>query len=203
MGTLQHSNIPPIFSFIRNFILLGMALIVWIKYPKGEIGIAKWKTRLVLLVMCASIFVTGFTFRIPPIFRKNSGEHRFHNQHIQNTELSKYLKTSPDSTYLVFCFSYTCAHCWNSIENLRQYKKRNTVDSVIVFATGEVSDKLFFMENFQPDFSIKDLPKNEMIRMVDAFPTAFYVHNDTIKVIIQSVLPSPITFMKYYLTSSE
>ena len=32
-GTL-YTNLPPVFSFIRNFILIGMSLIVWIKYPR-------------------------------------------------------------------------------------------------------------------------------------------------------------------------
>lgn len=202
-GTLQPSNIPPIFTFIRNFILLFMSFIVWIKYPKGEIVAAKWKKHLVLLVICPSIFVSGFTFRMPSFLKDNSGKHKYQNQIIKNTELSKYIKTSPDSRYLIFCFTYNCPHCWNSIENLRQYEKINTVDSVFVFASGEISDKNYFIQNFHPNFNIKDLTPNEMSKLTDVFPTAFYVEYDTIKVIIQSVLPSPITFSKYYLSNSK
>ncbi|MGD0342801.1 MAG: MauE/DoxX family redox-associated membrane protein [Bacteroidales bacterium] len=202
-GTLQHSNIPPIFSFIRNFILLGMLLIVWIKYPKEDNATTKWKTNLVLLVICPLIFISGFTFRMPLFLKNNSEKHKFQNQNIRNTELSQYIKTSSDSTYLIFCFSYACPHCWNSIENLRQFKTSNTVDTVVGIATGEVSDKLYFVQKFRPNFSIKDLPLDTMSKLVDVFPTAFYIKHDTIKVIIQSVLPSPITFSKYDLLNSK
>ena len=203
LGTLQHSNFPPILTFIRNFILLVMSLAVWIKYPKGYSYTPKWKTVVVLLAMFPSVFMSGFTFRMPSILKNNSEMHKYLNESIKNTELSKYIRTSPDSTYLIFCFSYACPHCWNSIENLRQFKKSNTVDSVVALATGGISDRLFFIKNFHPDFSIKDLPLNAMSKMVEGFPTAFYVAHDTIKVIMQSELPSAITFKEYNLPNSK
>ncbi len=201
-GSLQHSNISPLFSFIRNFILLIMSLIIWIKYPKEKMEVAKWKKYLILSVMCLSIFVAGFTFKTPFFLQSKAETHKFQNQSIKNTELSKYIKTSQDSTYLFFCFSYNCTYCWNSIENLRQYKKSNTVDSVVVFATGADSSKLIFEQNFHPDFIIKNLPPEAMNKLTTAYPTTFYVEHDTVKVIIQSVLPSYITFKKYYILSN-
>lgn len=203
-GTIQHSNLTPAFSFVRNFILIAMSLILWIKYPKGEeVEIAKWEKYLIVSVMSISIFTAGLTFRIPFFLRSRPETHKFQNQNIKNTELSKYIKTSPDSTYLIFCFSYTCPYCWNSIENLRQYKKTNTADSVMVFAIGEEKDKLVFDHNFRPDFTIKDLPAEEMKKLANVYPTAFYIVHDTIKVIIQSELPSPFVFKKSYYLSNE
>lgn len=195
-GSVQHTNLPPIFSFIRNFILIAMSLILWIKYPKENIETVKWKKNFILAVMCTSIFIAGFTFNTPFFLRSKPESHKFQNQAIKNTELSDYVKTSPDSTYLIFCFSYTCPYCLNSIENLRQYQKTNTVDRVIVFAIGEPKDKLIFDQNFHPDFSILDLPAESMNKLTTAFPTAFYVEHDTVKVIIQSELPSPFIFKK-------
>ena len=181
-----------------------MSLILWIKYPKGEeVEIAKWEKYLIVSVMSISIFTAGLTFRIPFFLRSRPETHKFQNQNIKNTELSKYIKTSPDSTYLIFCFSYTCPYCWNSIENLRQYKKTNTADSVMVFAIGEEKDKLVFDHNFRPDFTIKDLPAEEMKKLANVYPTAFYIVHDTIKVIIQSELPSPFVFKKSYYLSNE
>lgn len=197
-GTMQPSNIPFIFSFIRNIILIAMVLILWIKYPKEKMEIAKWKKYLIVSVMSISIFTAGLTFKMPYFLTSKKEIHEFQNQSIKNTELSKYIKTSPDSTYLFFCFSYTCSYCWNSIENLRQYQKTNTVDSVVVFAIGEPKDKLIFEQKFQPDFTIKDLPIQAMDKLTTAYPTAFYVEHDTIKVIIQSELPSPFVFKKTY-----
>ncbi len=203
-GTLQSSNIPPFIIFIRNFILLFMLFIVWIKYPKKETDeVAKWKKLLVLVVICPAIFISGFTFRMPLFLMNNSGEQKYLNQSLKNTELSKYVEASPNRRYLIFCFGYKCPHCWNSIENLRQFIKSNTVDSVYAFASGEPNDKKFFIENFHPNFNIKDLQQDAMSQLSDVVPTAFYVEHDTIKVIIQGVLPSPITFNKYYLSNSN
>ncbi len=195
-GSVQHTNLPPIFSFIRNFILIGMSLILWIKYPKEKIETAKWKNNLILTLMCLSIFVAGFTFKTPYFLKSKTATHKFQNQNIKNTELSNYIKTSADSTYLFFCFSYTCPYCLNSIENLRQYKKTNTVDSVVIFAIGKSKDRLIFEKNFHPDFTIKELSFKAMNKLTIFYPTAFYVEHDTIKVIIQSELPSPFIFRK-------
>jgi uncharacterized membrane protein YphA (DoxX/SURF4 family) len=197
-GSIQETNLPPIFSFIRNFILMAMSLILWIKYPKEKTETAKWKKYLIVSVMSISIFTAGFTFQTPYFLRSKKEIHKFQNQNIKNTELSNYVSTSRDSSYLIFCFSYTCPYCWNSIENLRQYKKTNTVDRVVVFAIGKPKDKLIFEQNFHPDFTIKDLPKEAMNKLTTAYPTAFYVEHDTVKVIIQSELPSPFIFKKRY-----
>ena len=199
MGTLQHSDLPPVFSFIRNFILILISFVIWMKYPKVEIETAQWKKYLILIVICPSIFISGFTFKMPSIFQNNTTNHKFQNQNIKNTGLSKYIKASLNSKYLFFCFSYTCPHCWNSIENLRQYKNSHLVDSVVTFGSGTESEKLFFVQNFHPDFCIKDLSPKAMHELTTLFPTAFYVEHDTIKVVIQSVLPSPITFKKLYM----
>jgi len=200
LGTLQHTGISPVFSFVRNFILLGMSLIVWIKYPAGPVIVSRWKRPVTLVVLGISAFVAGLTFKIPVFFKTvpTPPKSNFQNQNIKNTELSKFIKISPDSAYLVFCFSYTCPHCWNSIENLRQYKQSGVVDRIISFAIGADSDKMFFMQNFKPDFYIRDLPPGDMLKLTDLFPQAFYIKHDIIKAIIQGELPSPILFKKQY-----
>jgi hypothetical protein len=197
-GAVQQVNFPPLFSFIRNFILIAMSFILWIKYPKEKQESVLWKRRIILFVMGISIFVAGYSFKIPFMFKSIAGTHRFQNLNVKNTELSNFLKTSVDSTYLVFCFSYTCPHCWNSIENLRQYQKTNTVDRIIVFAVGEQKDKLIFEQNYHPDFQINDLPVTEMDKLTDAYPTSFYIKGDTVRIVIKSELSSPFTFKKMY-----
>ncbi|MCK9639999.1 MAG: hypothetical protein M0R39_08830 [Prolixibacteraceae bacterium] len=197
-GTLQHSTTSPVFSFARNLILIGMAALVWLNYPSNKTRKVRWKVNVVLVTLVLSTFVAGFTFRTPFIFTAPSAEHKFQNKDIRDTDLSKYISTSKDSTYLIFCFSYTCPHCWNSIENLRQYKELHKVDRIVALVTGSKADKLIFEQNFHPDFNVKDLPENELLNLATHVPTSFFVKNDTIKVIIQSVLPSPITFQREY-----
>ena len=208
-GTIRYTNLPPIFSFIRNFILIAMSLIVWIKYPKenkiksgiskrgiGELKlthITNWKKYLIFIIMSISIFIAGFTFKTPYFLRNT--HNKFENQNIKNTDLAKYIKTSPDSTYLVFCFSYTCPHCWNSIENLRQYKITNT-SNIMALGVGNEKDKDTFDEYFKPDFTTINISISEMSKLTDVYPTSFYISHDTIKNIIKSELPSPFIFKR-------
>lgn len=201
-GTLIHTNISPALIFVRNIILMLMSLFVFLKYPQEKTEIVSWKKYLVQIIMYPAIFIAGLSFTTPGFLKPDTAKHMFQDQNIKNTELSKYIKTSPDSTYLVFCFSYTCPHCWNSIENLRQFIKNKTVDRVIAFATGETSDKIIFTDNFKPDFTITDLPLKTISGFTDIFPTAFYVEHDTVKTIIQSVLPSPVTFKNLNLAAN-
>ena len=201
-GTLKHTNIWPGLAFLRNLILMMMCLFVFLKYPKEEPKTHNWKKTLVNMVIYPALFIAGFSFTMPAYLKPAAARHPFQNQNIKNTALAKYIKTSPDSTYLLFFFSYTCPHCWNSIENLKQYKITKTVDSVMTFATGETSDKISFMYNFKPNFSIVDLPLKTISQYTDIFPTAFYIEHDTVKTIIQSVLPSPVTFKKQNETAN-
>lgn len=202
-GTLIHTNISPALIFVRNIILMLMSLFVFLKYPEEKTQIVNWKKYLVQIIMYPAIFIAGLSFTTPDFLKPDTAKHPFQNQNIKNTQLSNYVKTSPDSTYLVFCFSYTCPHCWNSVENLRQFIKNKTVDRVIAIATGETSDKIIFIDNFKPDFIITDLPLKTISNFTDIFPTAFYVEHDTIKTIIQSVLPSPVTFKKQYILANN
>jgi uncharacterized membrane protein YphA (DoxX/SURF4 family) len=199
-GTL-HTNLSPTISFFRNFILMLMSLIVWINDYKligfDLVHPSNWKKYLIITVMCISIFTAGFTYKTPYFLRNKFKIHEFQGQNIKNTNLAKYIKTSPDSTYLIFCFSYTCPHCWNSIENLRQYKITNTANIMALGALGtDEKNKDDFNNDFKPDFKIKDISINEMSKLTDLYPTAFYIEHDTIKIIIKSELPSPFVFQK-------
>ncbi|MFA5973835.1 MAG: MauE/DoxX family redox-associated membrane protein [Lentimicrobiaceae bacterium] len=193
-GSVQHTNLPPIFSFIRNIILIIMALIVWIKYPIEKIEIKRWKTYLIFSVISISLFTAGLTFHMPNVFNNKKESSKFQNQNIKNTELSKYIKTSPDSTYLILCFSYDCPHCWNSIANFKEYKKSNTVDRILSLGTGTDSTRITFNQAFQPDFVLKNLSFEAMNKITDVYPTAYYIQNDTVKVVIKGELPSFVTF---------
>ncbi len=202
-GTLQHTEISPVLPFLRNIILMCMCSLIFLKYPAQKTETVTWKRWLAQTVMYPAIFIAGFSFTTPFFLKMAAAKHPFQSQNISTTALAKYIITSPDSTYLIFCFSYTCPHCWNSIENLEQYKKTNAVNSVIVFATGENSDKLSFTDNFHPDFHIADLPFNSMRELTNIFPTAFYIAHDSIKVVIQGELPSPVTFKQHYKTTNS
>jgi uncharacterized membrane protein YphA (DoxX/SURF4 family) len=194
-GTVEQVKLPPVFSFIRNFILMGMAAIVWLKYPAEDIVNQVWKRNTIASVMCISLFVAGTTYKVPP-FLTAAATHRFQDKAIKQTALAKYTQTEARKRYLFFCFSYTCPYCWNSIQNLRHFKQTNTVDSLVVLAVGNARDKQIFFDSFKPDFAVTDLTSRQMDELTKSYPTAFYVQNDSVKVVVESELPSPFIFTR-------
>jgi uncharacterized membrane protein YphA (DoxX/SURF4 family) len=199
MGAILPTKMPPVLSFLRNLVLILMTLFVWLKYPGDKANIAKWKKIFLLASMCIAIFFAGNTFSFPSILKRNANKPKFENKIVKTTELANFIKTSTDKSYLVFCFSYSCPHCWNSIENLRQFIRMKIADSVIVFGMGNIADKEFFIRNFKPDFKFNDISHDNMVKLTTFYPTAFYIRHDSIKAVLQGVLPSAITFRKFYL----
>jgi hypothetical protein len=199
MGAILPTKMPTLLSFLRNLLLIVFVSVVWLKYPHFKDYTAKWKRYLVIACMSAALFFAGNSYTLPKIFQRKDVKQQLKNNLVQNTALGSFIKTTPGKTYLVFCFSYTCPHCWNSIENLRHFIRTDVADSVIVFGMGEATDREYFMQNFKPDFQINDISHENMIKLTTFYPTSFYIRNDSIKAVLPGVLLSPITFKKYYI----
>ncbi len=197
-GKLRPSSWGPTESFIQNIILLALCITIRLKYPKDEVRkpIVMWKKGLILTLVLVGMFISGLTFSMPTALHDMTMKNKFQNQNIKNTELANYVKTQPGKTYMVFCFSYTCTHCWNSFENVRGFKKTGTVDSVIALAVGDDSSKIFFNQNFQPDFNIRTLSVDAFDKISTSYPVGFYIKNDTIKYVLDGEIPSSLTFRR-------
>ncbi len=197
-GKLRPSSWGPVESFIQNACLILICITVRLKYPKDEAtgSVGAWKKGLMLSMVLAGMFISGLTFSMPAGIDGLTHKSKFKNQNIKNTELANYVKTQPGKTYMIFCFSYTCTHCWNSFANVQGFKKTGTVDSVIALAVGDDSSRIFFNQNFQPDFNIRTLSVEAFDKISTSYPIGFYVKNDTIKYVIEGEVPSSMTFRK-------
>jgi uncharacterized membrane protein YphA (DoxX/SURF4 family) len=199
-GTIKNTNFPPLFSFIRNILLIIMAFGVWLLYPDEKSFTPNWKKYILILSLIVFGFITGKTTSSPLFVHSTSfiigegPEMKMKDQNIKTTEFNKYVQASKDSTYLIFCFSYTCPYCWNSIENLRSFIKTNVVDSVIIFTIGNDKDRLIFEDKFKQDFPVTILSSDAMDKLTFTYPTAFYVEHDTIKEVSTGQLSSPFVF---------
>jgi uncharacterized membrane protein YphA (DoxX/SURF4 family) len=185
--------------YLRNIILLGCSLFVYITAPKDTEQTDEWKKNLVIGMFIPLIFIAGFTFRLPNSFRTNK-QHRFLYKNIKETALSDYVNTSQDSSYLIFLFSYTCSFCWNSVENYKHFKESGVVDNVVSIAilsadsVINLSSRNVFVEHFGNIVTQEIIDDNKTKSFVKFLPTSFYVKNDTIKAVIESELPSSLTF---------
>ena len=202
-GVLKLNQQVPILTYIRNFLLLGISLFVFFKTSNENQVIENWKTYCIVVFFIPVIFVCGFTFRTPQNFYKVK-QHPYLNKSVKETILGNYLDTSKDRSYLIYCFSYTCPHCWNSIENYKSFKNSGVIDSVIAISFVRADTDMYFQERnvfneiFGADLVTYEITADEVIQtLIKSVPTSFYIESDTIRYVIESELPSPYIFREF------
>ena len=184
----------PVQIIVRNF-LIAIMLGAVCKYSEmRKLSFAKWKSVVIACAVGLSAFFAGHSY-LPPYITLPPIEKMFENKHISETPLSNLIETSQDSTYLVFVFSYSCFHCLNSIENLKQYEN-TIVDRVIGISMQDSVNEIVFRENFNVDFLIKNFDDETVFSLVQGFPTSFYIRNDSIKKELVGELPFAYYFKK-------
>lgn len=180
-------NVDPVWLYVRNTLLILMLLFV--SHSRDESTVSKERIVNVLsvcvVVGCVASFSTGRSFRH---IHADSVSPNNTSKALRDTPLGSFVKTSPDSTYLVFVFSYSCPHCLNSIANLNLYEKKGVVDKVIGIAAGDEDEYAEFVSRFSPEFTI--MKSSERIgELTDEYPKAFYVRNDSLMVDFSGEMP--------------
>jgi uncharacterized membrane protein YphA (DoxX/SURF4 family) len=195
-GHFSFLNMPPLFTFIRNFILMGMLLYIFLHSGDLHKTIDKKELAIMWCILCAVAFTTGYTYverHYDATQYTTKGQYVYKD--VKNSIFGEFLSTSKDSSYLVFVFSYACSHCYNSIENLKQYERSGVVDKVVAlsFAADTLAEKKF-RSIFHPDFQIKNYHPKQLSRLTSQFPTSYYIQNDTVRLEIRGVLPCGYIF---------
>jgi uncharacterized membrane protein YphA (DoxX/SURF4 family) len=186
-GHFSFLNMSPVFTFVRNVVLMCILLFIFFKSGNLKKYPDKIEMSIMISIMCAVCFVTGYTY----VEQTNdSTQYVTVEQDIETSVLCEFIETSEDSAYFVFVFSYTCPHCYNSVENLKQYEYLGVADKVIAlsFAQGEAAMSRF-NEIFKPNFQIKNYPHKELFRLTNQFPVSYYIKNNVIKMEIHGILP--------------
>jgi len=191
-GKITLLNTSPIVTFIRNGILLYLLIVIWRK-GENKTALDQWTIVVALMVICLVSFMSGYTYRTAG---RNTAAQKYKADTLENTPLKEFITTSKDSTYLVFVFSYTCPHCLNSIENLKQYEASGAVDKVIGIAMENPAAEKQFREFFKPEFQITDFSSNIVFRLTKTFPRAYYIRNDSLISVLSGELPCSYVFMR-------
>ena len=190
-GYFSWLNMPPLFTFIRNAVLIGLFVFIFLKSKGLHKSLEKSEMFIMGLILCAVCFTIGFTY-----FEQKSDVTQFYTEGEQinvdanASKLGEFLSFSSDSTYLVFAFSYSCPHCFNSIENLKQYEQMGVVDKVVAISyitSSRVIAK--FNSIFNPNFQIKNYHPKKLFELTNRFPISYYIQNNTIKMEVDGVLP--------------
>lgn len=197
-GSESVLNGPPVVTFLRNAVLIGLSVLVW-RRSDNRVPAHFAVVPVMCIALCTGVFICGYTFRADTGGRM---PFRYEERHeaVAETPLADWVKIPADSTYLVFTFSYTCPHCLNSIENLKRYEEMGAVDKVIALAPEQTGAEVWFRDLFRPEFELRSLPPDELLRLTDTFPTAYYIRRDTVRAVLTGELPAAIVFQKRFGT---
>ena len=186
-GAFSFLNMPAIYTFLRNIVLLYLLINIFVKSKKIAGSISFVERIAFMVVMSVVSFFAGYTSESE--YLTFHGKGKYESKMVQNTKLGEFITTSADSTYFVFVFSYSCRHCLNSIENLKQYEPAGVVDKVIALAMDSPQEKENFQIIFTPNFEIIDCDPIKLLELTAVFPSAYYIKNNTIQLELTGELP--------------
>ena len=176
-GPISWLNSKPWLTFTRNGILLGMLVPTLIrpqeKSKETSIPSVIFMAAIAVIVM----FMCGFSMHGARCLQK---QHIFQAKALAESPLAEYVTTHPDSTYLVFAFSYSCPYCQNSIGNVNQYVPMGMADKVIGLAVEDSVARARFERLFERDFEIREISAMQMYRLSNTMPTTFFIRHDSI-----------------------
>jgi len=199
-GHFSFLNTPPFFTYLRNFVLICTFLYIFLNSDNSRKATELNEIIIMFFILCTVCFVTGYTFK-----ESNNETTQYItdgkrvNVKVENTALGELITLSKDSTYLIFAFTYSCPHCLNSIENLKQYERLGIVDRVLAIThSTDTTTMKKFDEIFEPNFQILNFSPQQLFRLTNQFPVSYYVKNNTIKMEIRGVLPSGYLLDPYF-----
>ena len=189
-GHLEFLNFAPAWTFVRNIILFGLLLFVALK---GEDNPGNpWTRSIAAIGLIIGMFTVGMTFTKSTVMLK--GNVTVVPTPISETAIPRYVHDmSPDSTYLLFAFSYSCPYCNQSIGNVAMFEQTGTVDRVIGLVVDDtIAEKPFRAFYKEEPFEIRRMPVEAILDIThDQLPTSFLVRHDTIFVTSHNEMFSP------------
>lgn len=197
-GHISVLNTFPAFTFIRNAILLLLLFFCWRKGDNNS-AINQRMITFFIVVACVGMFMCGYTFK----YSKPMSSDKPRTKALSDTPLANVVTISPDSSCLVFIFSYTCPHCMNSIGNFEQYEKFGVVDKIIGIAVRNDEAEARFRQLFNPKFEIRNFSKDTVVSLTKDFPKSYYIKHDSIQFEITGELPSAYFFMDFNQKPSQ
>lgn len=184
----------PWMTFVRNAIFVVIAVPAMIAKPSAERSTAP-KLMAAMLVGAASCFICGLSMRKSfelPKWGASSTDSRTETMQ----KLNAVYPFSADSSYVVYLFSFSCAHCQNSFANLQQYHQLQIVDKVIGIAIENDEAKERFYRIYRPEIDIITIPNDEMSAITGSLPIALLIKGDSIHKAESGSVTSPGIFLK-------
>lgn len=180
-------QLPTWLTFLKNIVLIICLYGIFRWSEPVKYNITLIKIIVFIIIIATAGFMTGYTYFDTS---KSGNNIDYTHQNIKQTSFMKYLPDKTPKTMMIFCFSYACPYCLNSIAQVELYK--NKVDTIIALALYDSLAKQQFIQHFSPTYKIKDISTDEMMLLTYRFPLTLFVKNDTVIYQKQGFLQAPI-----------
>lgn len=175
-GPITWLNSKPWLSFTRNGVLLAL-LLPSLRHKNKQNSLTITSIIFMALIAVVVMFMCGFSMHGAKCMQK---QNTFQPIPLNESPLASFVTCNPDSTYLVFAFSYACPYCQNSIGNVNQYTEMHAVDKVIGLALDDSLAQARFDRLFDVNFVMRNISQLEMIRLSTTLPVTYMIRHDTI-----------------------
>ena len=176
-GPLTWLNTRPWITFLRNAIII-ILLIPSLCRPQDSTPLTIPSVICMSLAVVVLMYMCGYSMHGAKCLQR--AHKPFQSLPLANHPLAQQISCNPDSTYLVFAFSYGCPYCQNSIGNVNQFTSMHVVDRVIGLAIEDSVGRERFDRIFDYNFGIKEIPDIEMYKITASLPVTFYIRHDSI-----------------------
>lgn len=195
-GTLSFAFLEsPVAFYIKNSLLILLSSFIW-KFPVHySIFNKKLRNVLMIMILVISTFIAGYTFSIPGQL-KISPRTQYKMTDTRAKLLMECYPFNCDSTYVVFVFSYKCPYCINSIEHIKVFEERGIVDKAIFIGHGYPSKREEFIAGHDLQNGIIEMKPEWINRMIDEFPTTFFIKDCKPIFALPRYVESPVMYMK-------
>lgn len=176
-GPLTWLNTRPWITFVRNAIIIAL-LIPSLFRQQESTPLSIPSVLCMAFAIIILMYMCGFSIHGAKCLKR---PHKPYEPHpLAEHPLAQFVSCDPDSTYLVFAFSYGCPFCQNSIGNVNQYTSMHAVDRVIGLCMEDSVGRERFNRIFDVNFGIKEIPDIEMYKITSSLPVAYYIRHDSI-----------------------
>ena len=175
-GPLTWLNSKPWLTFTRNGLLLALLLPEFWRADEQNTPTIP-SVIFMALVAVIVMFMCGFSMHGAKCLQS---QYAFQTITFKKSPLASFVTCNPDSSYLVFAFSYSCPYCQNSIGNVNQYTEMHAVDRVIGLALDDSVAETRFDRLFDVNFEIRNISQIEMLRLSATLPVTYMIKHDTI-----------------------
>lgn len=189
-GAAQPWELPVWAVYVRNILLIALANFLYFTATDESANWNKGRRIAIGVFVGLGIFLTGMTFR-PAVFLPQK-PHPLTGQAVADTPIGAYVPH--EGSVWVLCYSYSCTHCLNTMENYLAMQRYDRVDSIVAIAvvsSDQPTDSLRqHFSSLYPQVVGLEIAR-EQLPQIALFPTSLLIEQDTIRQVWVGEMPNP------------